>query len=118
MIEANKSAVFEAFFHIYNRWLIRRFFHQVLLTQEAYKPEQGKGSIYMLNHSSWWDSLMLFYLTKTVMNVDAVAMMEEEGLRRFPFFRKLGAFSINPASLKPGISLSFPIESLHGDRGY
>ncbi len=98
MIEAKKSRYFNYVFHIYNRWLLRRSFNQVTLSKDSYEPENKHGCIYMLNHSSWWDALILLYLNKTVLEADGIAMMGQEGLQRFPFFRKLGAFSIDTSS--------------------
>jgi 1-acyl-sn-glycerol-3-phosphate acyltransferase len=117
MIAANKSRVFESLFYIYNRWLLRRSLRQILLRQDAYQPDKGTAGIYMINHSSWWDALILFYLNKTVMHVDAVAMMGEDGLRRFPFFRKLGAFSIDSSSRRDiKASLLYAKEQLAGGK--
>ncbi|WP_052366020.1 lysophospholipid acyltransferase family protein [Geomicrobium sp. JCM 19055] len=37
----------------------------------------------------------VFLLNEKLINSDAYMMMDEEGLQKFPFFRRLGAFSIN-----------------------
>ncbi|MCA1058473.1 lysophospholipid acyltransferase family protein [Rossellomorea aquimaris] len=62
----------------------------------------------LANHSSWWDGLMVFYLNQTIINEDSYAMMSQKGMEDYPFFKKLGAFSVNPYSPKDlVVSLKF-----------
>lgn len=116
MIKAEHQNSFALFFHQYNRWLLKRSFHSISITgASAALPE--KGSLILMNHSSWWDPLILFYLNQTIWKKNAVAMMGEEGLRRFPFFRKLGAFSVDPQSPRSVIeSLNYASEQLQSGR--
>ncbi|MBU9714745.1 lysophospholipid acyltransferase family protein [Evansella tamaricis] len=66
-----------------------------------------------MNHSSWWDSIILFYLNKTLLKVDGIGMMSLEGLTRFPFFRKIGAFSVDRSSIRSMIhSLQYASKEL------
>nr|WP_233254260.1 lysophospholipid acyltransferase family protein [Salipaludibacillus keqinensis] len=96
--------------------LIKRSFHQVSLTKSSSLPTQKRG-IYLINHSSWWDSLMLFYLNQKILKLDAIAMMAEDGMKRFPFFKKIGAFSVNPGSRRSLIeSLSYAAEQLKNEK--
>jgi len=70
-----------------------------------------------MNHSSWWDSLILFYLNQEKLKLDAIAMMAENGLKRFPFFRKIGAFSVNPDSRKSLMtSLNYASDQLKNNK--
>lgn len=104
MIKAEKNNLFIRLFHLYNRFLIGRSFHRLLLTKHSTLPSGEIGAIYLINHSSWWDSLILFYLNTSVFKMDAIAMMDEDGLKRFPFFRKIGAFSVDRHSAKSLVS--------------
>ncbi|SDN39201.1 lysophospholipid acyltransferase family protein [Alkalicoccus daliensis] len=97
MIQASDNETFKLIFHNYNKHLIRRNFHGIYLTKNS-NPLPAKGSIVLINHSSWWDPLILFYLNQSIWKKNALAMMSEDGLARFPFFKKIGAFSINPNS--------------------
>jgi 1-acyl-sn-glycerol-3-phosphate acyltransferase len=97
MIKAANNRQFEKLFHLYNKQLISKNFHGLYQLKNSVPPPKN-GAIIMVNHSSWWDPLMLFYLNHTLWHTDAVAMMDEAGLLRFPFFSKLGAFSVNSRS--------------------
>ncbi|MFN7249714.1 MAG: lysophospholipid acyltransferase family protein [Anaerobacillus sp.] len=94
MIEARKSPFFSQIFHYYNRRLLKKSFHHLYLNQQT-DPIATSPTLYIINHSSWWDGLITFYLTKTVIEQDCYAMMTEQGLTSFPFFRKIGGYSIN-----------------------
>lgn len=98
MIEARKSNAFTYFFHIYNRRLLRRSFHQIMLSKDSYQPINTQSCIYIVNHSCWWDGLIVFHLNQTILKIDGIVMMGREGLAKYPFFRKLGAFSVDTSS--------------------
>ncbi|QKS71011.1 1-acyl-sn-glycerol-3-phosphate acyltransferase [Paenalkalicoccus suaedae] len=97
MIEATKSRSFTKIFHVYNTWLLKRSFHRLHLSTRSVRTDH-QGAIYIINHSSWWDPLVLFYLNEAILHTDALAMMDQHGLTRFPFFKKIGAFSIDSSS--------------------
>ncbi|WP_026675032.1 lysophospholipid acyltransferase family protein [Alkalihalobacterium bogoriense] len=98
MLKAKKSRMFSTLFHVYNLHLLRKSFHKIYLYQ--HEPiSLTNASLILVNHSSWWDGLLSFHLTKTVLNGDHYVMMSEAGLQRYSFFRKLGAFSISLESL-------------------
>jgi len=95
MLEANKSALFEKIFAIYNRNLLKRHFYSIqikgldfLLNRKIKLPV-----IIYCNHSSWWDGLVAFQISYKT-GLDGFIMMEERQLRKYHLFRKLGAFSI------------------------
>lgn len=92
MIEAAKKPWFEKLFFIYNRQLFKRHFSGIYVTAGENVPKQA---VICMNHSSWWDGLLLFHCNQALMKHDIYIMMHEKGLLEFPFFRKLGAFSVN-----------------------
>jgi len=91
MIEAKKSGAFEWMFSIFNTWLLRTSFHRLYIRGHIVRTP----ALYVANHSSWWDGLIAFQLSRFVFQQNSYAMMTEEGLRAYPFFRKLGGFSID-----------------------
>lgn len=116
MKKAANNEVFEHLFHLFNQKLIQRHFHSIYLSDYSAALPQ-KSSIIIVNHSSWWDPLMLFYLNQSTWKLDALAMMNEEGLNRFPFFQKLGAFSVDPKSPRSIFkSLNYAAEELQRGR--
>ncbi|ADU32223.1 lysophospholipid acyltransferase family protein [Evansella cellulosilytica] len=111
MIKAERSVLFEHMFSVYNKHLLRKHFHCIYLARRGEK--RAGPAIYLVNHSSWWDPLVLFYLNHAVLKENAVAMMSEDGLTRFPFFRKIGAFSVNRQARKSIMtSLQYASEQL------
>lgn len=48
-----------------------------------------------LNHANWWDGFVCHQLARAA-GWDAYCLMEEAQLTRYPFLRRLGAFSIRP----------------------
>lgn len=102
MLEARKSALFEALFGAYTVRLLRRSFHRIHLAGGA-GVEQRDRSLPLLffgNHSSWWDALLPLFLSRRLFHLDSYAMMEERQLAAFPFFRRIGVFSVNRESPK------------------
>lgn len=84
---------------VYARRLLCRHFHSVrvdgvpFFTDEL-QPSANQPLIFYGNHYSWWDGFFLFLLGKHY-GLNMRVMMEEQNLRRYPFFRYTGAFGIN-----------------------
>lgn len=95
MLEAHKSNWFEKIFAVYNKNLIKRRFSslKVFNIDSLLYKKQTLPLIIYVNHSSWWDGLTAFQLSYKA-KLDSFIMMEEQHLRRFYLFRRLGAFSI------------------------
>ena len=92
MIAAKKSAWFEYGFRYYNRYLLKKTFAQIAMDQ----LDLCEGSVLLCcNHVAWWDPLVLFFLNEQRWHKDAYGFMGHEGLTAYPFFRKLGAFSLD-----------------------
>ena len=96
---AHRVAGFEAFFGAYLRWLMRRSFARVLVRCEGALP-QG-GYVAAANHHSWWDGFLASSIHRAFAPERAFnLMMDDEQLRRFPFFRIGGAFSVDTRSVR------------------
>jgi chlorobactene lauroyltransferase len=52
------------------------------------------GTLLVANHSCWWDLFLAVYLNGQV-PVDGYGMMEHANLKRFRFFNRIGAFSVD-----------------------
>nr|WP_316047042.1 lysophospholipid acyltransferase family protein [Planococcus glaciei] len=98
MIKAKKMPLFENAFELYLNPLIRRSFANVFGRDIVQPPSQPV--LFIANHSSWWDGLLFFFLNRSVWRHDVHMMMDEKGLKRYGFFRYLGAFSINRSKPK------------------
>ncbi|WP_017810994.1 lysophospholipid acyltransferase family protein [Paenibacillus shenyangensis] len=115
MITAHKSLWFDRIFIRYNEWyLLRRNFHSFTLSGELDSIPANQPAVYIMNHSSWWDGLLIYHAFRHASAGDHYVMMEERQLRRYTFFGKLGAFSIDKSS--PGdirLSLRYAAELLN-----
>lgn len=103
------SARFARVFDWYGRRLIGRRFHAVRLANGGSELVRScvdlPGLVVMaMNHSSWWDPMIGFYLHGAFMpNRTPCTPMDSMQLRKFKFFRRLGVFGVqpdNPASLR------------------
>ncbi len=96
MIPARKSKLFDALFHRYNSWMLWKHFATVRVAGSEYltTPDRLMPVIGFGNHSSWWDGLIVHYLSHTLLDSDVYLMMEEKQLARYRFFSWLGAFSV------------------------
>jgi 1-acyl-sn-glycerol-3-phosphate acyltransferase len=80
---------------------------------QEYTPSKEARTVYFLNHNYWWDGLLPLYLSKKYFNQNIRAIMEYAQMQRYPFFSRIGAFSIDPASPKSSIkTLRYALESL------
>lgn len=114
MLKASKSALFESFFAVYNRNLIKRRFHSLHVAGLEYlcrKSNQSPLLIYA-NHSSWWDGLVAFEISRKT-KLDSFMMMEEKQLKNLFLFRRLGAFSVVRENPRRAVeSLNYAVDLL------
>ena len=97
---ARRVPGFEAVFSQYLRWLVRRSFSTVWVHRDA-APFPSSGYVAAANHSSWWDGFIPYLLhRKSLPHAPFALMMSDEELRRFPFFRWGGAFSVDATSAR------------------
>jgi chlorobactene lauroyltransferase len=111
-IPAGESRWFITLFDMYVRILFRRRFHHVWVDL-GYKPGQNSKTIYYLNHTSWWDGLIPLLLNQKLFRQRARAMMEDKQIKKHPFFKKIGAFSVNLSNQRAVIpSLRYAVSSM------
>jgi chlorobactene lauroyltransferase len=96
MIPAKKNRLFEDLFLRYTRASLRRHFNSVQVAglEGFIRLDRTLPMILYCNHSSWWDGQLAFFLSKSVLHINAYAMMEEKQMALYKFFRRIGAFSV------------------------
>jgi chlorobactene lauroyltransferase len=96
MIETRRNRLFEGIFLPYTRHIMRRQFYGVHVggLEHVERLDRMRPVIFVCNHSSWWDGMLAFVLSKDIFHLESFAMMEEKQMRRYPFFRMIGAFSV------------------------
>lgn len=110
MLEARKSVVVAWCFRRVQKRLLRATFGKLYVQCEG----DVSGALLVGNHSSWWDGLVLFELERASVVPHLYTMMAEEGLRRVPIFRWIGAFSIRPDDARDVMrSLAYAGQLLH-----
>ncbi|MYL34784.1 glycerol acyltransferase [Pontibacillus yanchengensis] len=114
MIPANKSRFWEKGFDFFVKRLARFHFQNVYINGAP--PSSSKRTLFLVNHSAWWDPIIIFLLNQHIFHGESYAMMHEEGIKKVPIFRRLGAFSINRNNPKDILnSLKYASEQLnHG----
>lgn len=96
MIEAEKSKRFNAIFYSYNKYyLLRRYLHEIMMHGHPDSIKENSPVVYIMNHCSWWDGMIVYHAWQTVSRGDHYIMMDERQMKSFRFFRKIGAFSID-----------------------
>lgn len=111
MLVDKKSRLFEEIFAVYNRNLLKRNFSSIRFS-DLHSVKTNKPNIFYVNHSSWWDGLVAFQISR-VIKADSFVMMEEKHLRKFFLFRQLGAFSVIRENPRQAVeSLNYAIKLL------
>jgi len=59
------------------------------------KIDNSLPTVLYANHSNWWDGFIAYLLTSRRWKADDYIMMDIEQMKKYPFFKYLGAFSVN-----------------------
>lgn len=92
MIKPRRNFFVFHFFAQYIRQLIRRHFHEVLIS--PLKIADDRSVLLLANHFSWWDGFLLWYMNGQVINRTFYVMVLEDTLKKQGFMRHFGGFSI------------------------
>ncbi len=94
MITAKHQKWAEFFFRLYIFRLLRKNFAAIHLLGKKPDISPDKPLLLLPNHSTWWDGFFVYLLNKKIFQRELYLMMLEEQLRKYPFFSRVGAFSI------------------------
>ena len=100
MIKADHKKWARRLYDFYVPRLLRSNFQHFYLTNEFPQIPNDEGLIITPNHFSWWDGFFIDYTLSHFSNRKIYMLMLEEQLKRYWFFQKVGAFSINPKNPK------------------
>jgi len=100
MIKADNKKWARLIFNPYEDLLLKKNFSRFFLTDEIPYINPDKGLIITPNHISWWDGFFIDYVSRKFISRKFYILMLEEQLKKYPFFRRTGAFSIIPGSVK------------------
>lgn len=115
MIPAAKNRWVDDWFQGYTRRYLRRSFHRILLMGEL--PEKPEGPVLICsNHSSWWDLLAAYWLSRDVLGWSGYAPMDERQLRRYSILRRIGIYGVDRERLSGGREfLDYSLSLLRGE---
>jgi 1-acyl-sn-glycerol-3-phosphate acyltransferase len=100
MIRDAKGGLFTRVLEWYVARKVRTAFRGVWVRGEL--PSSEGGLLCYLNHSSFWDGFIVHQLAQ-VAGWDGYAVMEEANLSRYPFHRRIGAFSVRRGEAKSAL---------------
>ncbi len=96
MIKAKHFWLHHLFFRNYFRYILWKDFRKTEIHGEY--RDKGLPLLLIGNHFSWWDGFFSYELNCRLFKRRFYLMMLEKQLRKIKFFRRLGAFSIDPGS--------------------
>lgn len=100
MIKADNKKWARLIFNPYENLLLKKNFSHFFITNDIPYLNPEKGLIITPNHISWWDGFFIDYVSRKFIKRKFYILMLENQLKKYPFFRKTGAFSITPGNLK------------------
>lgn len=100
MIQADHKKWADFVFSYYEKSILRRSFSKFHLINDLPSVPPDKSLLVTPNHISWWDGFFIHFALKGILNRKIHIMMLQSQLERYWFFKKLGAFSIDPQNPK------------------
>ena len=98
MIKSDHKKWAEIIFKFYAERILKKTFKHFRLVNEIPIIPSNKSLIITPNHFSWWDGFFIYMLCKNFIDRKLHIMMLESSLKKYWFFQKVGAYSINPDS--------------------
>lgn len=102
MIKAKHNIFAEFIFYPYLERLLRKNFSHFFLVNTFPLIDNNAGLVITPNHFSWWDGFFIGHIERKFLHRKFFIMMLEDQLKRYWFFQKVGAYSIqqdNPKSI-------------------
>lgn len=115
MIPAKKNKLIGKLFSFYHTRLLKKHFYRIHLSgEENYlSRDTSLPALLYANHSNWWDGFISYYLTTRHFNADDYLMMDIEQMKKYRFFKYIGAFSVDRKNPREGAeSVNYAVELL------
>ena len=112
MLEASHKIWAAFLFERYLKHLFKRHFTTLNLLGSVPQIQKDKPILILPNHNTWWDGFFVYDLNKRFFQRQFYVMMLEEQLRKYTFFRHLGAYGIlpdNPDEVRKSINYTVNI---------
>lgn len=99
------------FIRFYIKWRVGRYFHKIQF--DTIEIDRNRSILLIANHYSFWDSLILFCVGDKIFGKKFHVMVLEETLRREPFLKYGGAFSVKKNTEDVLLSLDYAAKLLN-----
>lgn len=92
-------------FAAYSRRYVRRNFHSFRILQRGLPPRDStRPLVIYLNHAAWWDPLVCLLLSREFFaSRTSFAPIDAAMLQRYGFFKHVGFFPVEQASMRGGL---------------
>jgi 1-acyl-sn-glycerol-3-phosphate acyltransferase len=102
MLPPRKNPLVQLWFNRYCRYALRKHFHRVQLYGDVpFDPRIS--TLYLVNHCSFWDPIVMNYLIHHHRCQPAFCMSDQVQVQKHPFFRQVGAFSVDRTNPRDGL---------------
>lgn len=119
MIKARHSRFAEFLYRFYISRKLRSNFREFILTNNPPVISKNSGLIVTPNHFSWWDGFFTDYLFRKITDRKRYILMLESQLKKYSFFRFLGAYSIRQESVSSvKESIEYSKQILKSEKNY
>lgn len=97
------------------RWLFPRHIESIKIVGDL--PASDRPILFIANHSSWWDGLLIYYLHERLLRTNLHVLMDQVQLSKRPLFTHLGAFGIDKTSPRRSLAgLQRAAELMHAGK--
>ena len=102
VLPALPNPIVRLWFDRYCGHALRKHFHRVhVYGSVPFDP--GRPTLYVANHAGFWDPIVINRLIHVERRQPAFAMSDVVQVRKHPFFRRVGAFSVDRTSPRDGM---------------
>ncbi|MCF8260091.1 MAG: lysophospholipid acyltransferase family protein [Melioribacteraceae bacterium] len=106
-------------FDKYIHRLLKKNFSNFWITNDLPNISNSEKLIITPNHISWWDGFFVDFINKSLLHRNIHVMMLEDQLKRYHFFNKVGAYSIDPSNTKKiKESFDYTLETINDPRNF
>ncbi|MFC7441494.1 lysophospholipid acyltransferase family protein [Laceyella putida] len=95
MIAAEKNERLTPIVHAMVTYVLRRHFARMYVRCSE-RINVSTPTLYLVNHSHWWDPLFVLWLNHVYLRQDAYVMLQEKARPFFPFLKEQGLFTVDP----------------------
>ena len=114
MLPARPNALVRRWFDWYCGHALRRHFSAVHVYGDV-PFDPGRPTLYVANHVGFWDPIVVNHLMRTERPQPAYVMSDLQQVRKHPFFRRVGAFSVDRTSARDGLrAVRYAVDRLNG----